>query len=466
MVRFSEDQVVKATLGRKIRNGAKLAYEAICTDTRSLIPGCLFVALVGERFDGHQFVAQAIRGGAAAAVVQRGQGLPAMPDSEFALFEVEDTLRALGGLARFHRCRFQLPVGAITGSNGKTTTKEMVHSILATRGPALKTEGNLNNEVGVPLTLFRLSPTDVAAVIELGMNRPGEIARLTAIAQPDAGLITAVHPAHLEGLGTLEGVANAKGELFRGLKAGAVAVVNLDDPLIVSQAEQSDVQMLSFGQHQWADVQLREVKLQPPDHLTCLIRYASREYPVRLAFVGEHNARNAAAAFAMASALGYQPQECVRGLETARPYPGRLRVLIAPGGVTVLDDSYNANPASMEAALETLGALAAGGRPVAVLGDMLELGAQEAREHRALGERSSRTAEVAAFFGPRSAEAYRAASRLGERAAHFLDLESLVAWLKPKLRAGDVVLVKASRGMRLERAVGALVGDPAAGEGH
>src|SRR6266851_3416007 len=398
MVRFSEDQVVKATLGRKIRNGAKLAYEAICTDTRSLIPGCLFVALVGERFDGHQFVAQAIRGGAAAAVVQRGQGLPAMPDSEFALFEVEDTLRALGGLARFHRCRFQLPVGAITGSNGKTTTKEMVHSILATRGPALKTEGNLNNEVGVPLTLFRLSPTDVAAVIELGMNRPGEIARLTAIAQPDAGLITAVHPAHLEGLGTL------------------VAVVNLDDPLIVSQAEQSDVQMLSFGQHQWADVQLREVKLQPPDHLTCLIRYASREYPVRLAFVGEHNARNAAAAFAMASALGYQPLECVRGLETARPYPGRLRVLIAPGGVTVLDDSYNANPASMEAALETLGALAAGGRPVAVLGDMLELGAQEAREHRALGERSSRTAEVAAFFGPRSAEAYRAASRLGERA--------------------------------------------------
>ncbi|HEX9508298.1 MAG TPA: UDP-N-acetylmuramoyl-tripeptide--D-alanyl-D-alanine ligase, partial [Myxococcales bacterium] len=413
-----------------------------------------------------QFVAQAIRGGAAAAVVQRGQGLPAMPDSEFALFEVEDTLRALGGLARFHRCRFQLPVGAITGSNGKTTTKEMVHSILATRGPALKTEGNLNNEVGVPLTLFRLSPTDIAAVVELGMNRPGEIARLTAIAQPDAGLITAVHPAHLEGLGTLEGVANAKGELFRGLKAGAVAVVNVDDPLIVSQAEHSDVQMLSFGQHQRADVQLREVKLQPPDHLTCLIRYASREYPVRLAFVGEHNARNAAAAFAMASALGYQPQECVRGLEAARPYPGRLRILIAPGGVTVLDDSYNANPASMQAALETLGALAAGGRPVAVLGDMLELGAQEAREHRALGERSSRTAEVAAFFGPRSAEAYRAASRLGERAAHFLDLESLVAWLKPKLRAGDVVLVKASRGMRLERAVGALVGDPAAGEGH
>ncbi len=208
MVRFSEDQVIKADLGRKIRSGAKLAYQAICTDTRSLIPGCLFVALVGERFDGHRFVAQAIHGGAAAAMVQRGKALPAMPTGEFALFEVEDTLRALGGLARFHRCRFQLPVGAITGSNGKTTTKEMVHSILTTRGPALKTEGNLNNEVGVPLTLFRLSPTDVAAAIEMGMNRPGEIARLTAIVQPDAGLITTVHPAHLEGLGTLEGVGS------------------------------------------------------------------------------------------------------------------------------------------------------------------------------------------------------------------------------------------------------------------
>jgi UDP-N-acetylmuramoyl-tripeptide--D-alanyl-D-alanine ligase len=464
-VRFSEDQVLQATLARRIHSGPQASYPAVSTDTRTITPGALFVALVGERFDAHDFLKDAVAAGAAAAVVQEGRPRPALP-RDFGVFEVKDTLQALGGLARYHRARFQIPVGAVTGSNGKTTTKEMVGAILATRGPALKTEGNLNNEVGVPLTLFRLEPSHVAAVIEMGMNRPGEIARLTAIARPDAGLITVVQAAHLKGLGSLEGVAAAKGELFHGLPGTATAVVNLDDPLIVAQAKASGARQLTFGRSPSADVHLAAVSPRGREGLEVEIRHEGRTHPVRLRFVGEHNAMNAAAAFALARALGYPAESCVRGLAEARPHARRLNVVEAAGGVTVVDDCYNANPASMAAALDTLRELARNGRPVAVLGDMLELGEGEASEHAALGERAAGAAKLCAFFGPRSAGGHqRARAALGDGAGHFTEVEPLLAWLRPRLSAGDVVLVKGSRGMRLERVVEALTG-ASGGGGH
>ncbi len=465
-VRFSDEQVVVATGGRRVRSGARAAYEAICTDTRKLSPGCLFVALQGERFDAHAFIGQAAAGGAAGAVIERGRAVPDAPE-DFALFEVPSTLEALGALARFHRKRFKVPVGAVGGSNGKTTTKEMVGAILAVRGPALKTEGNFNNEVGVPLTLFGLQPSHVAAVVELGMNHAGEMTRLARICLPDAALLTVVQPEHLEGLGSLAGVAEAEGELFRSLPPGGKAVVNLDDPLIVEQAMKANVAMVTFGRDVSAEVHLARTESLGRDGLVAHVRCGGQEYPVRLSFVGEHNAQNAVGAFALARALGYSPEECVQGLEAARPYARRLNVLDGGGGVTVVDDCYNANPASMGVALDTVRSLAApAGRAVAVLGDMLELGPGELEEHRALGERAASAVSLLALFGPRSAEGHRAAAALGERAAHFTEVDALVGWLRPQLRQGDVVLVKGSRGMKLERVVAALTGQAAGGGGH
>jgi UDP-N-acetylmuramoyl-tripeptide--D-alanyl-D-alanine ligase len=463
MARFTAQEILEATKAHTSAVGPG-NFSAVCTDTRALVPGALFVALEGERFDAHRFLGEAAKGGAAGAIVRRGKARAATPDG-FALFEVDSTLTALGALGLAHRRRFQKPLGAVGGSNGKTTTKEMVGAILATRGPALKTEGNFNNEIGVPLTLFRLEETHVAAVVELGMNHAGEMARLTAIAEPDAALLTVVQPEHLEGLGSLEGVARAEGELFLGLKASATAVVNLDDPLIVEQAKQSGARSLGFGRHPEAAVRLLSVEARGLDGLTATLRHAGMDHPVRLGFIGEHNAQNATGAFAMGLALGYRPEECVAGLEAARPYARRLNVLTAPGGVTVIDDCYNANPASMEAALATLQGLARNGRAIAELGDMLELGGGEDEAHRELGARAAALVQRVAFFGPRSASGAAAAKGItaGAESRHFTEVEPLVAWLKPELKSGDVVLVKGSRGMRLERVVAALTGHAAGG---
>jgi UDP-N-acetylmuramoyl-tripeptide--D-alanyl-D-alanine ligase len=458
---FTHAEVLAAT-GSRPAGTPPVVLEGVSTDSRTLAPGALFVALRGERFDAHAFLAEVAARGAAGAVVQLGHPRSAVPPG-FALYEVSDTLQALGALGRFHRRRFQLPLGAVGGSNGKTTTKEMVGAILALRGPALKTEGNLNNEVGLPLTLLRLRPQHVAAVVELGMNHPGEMGRLTRVAEPDAALITTIQPEHLEGLGSLEGVAEAEGELFASLAERGTAVVNLDDPHVTQQGARARGLRLGFGRAAAAEVRLAEATPRGKSGLGLVVETAGRRWPVSLGFVGKHNALNATGAFALAIALGYRPEECVQGLEAARPYARRLNVVEAAGGWTVVDDCYNANPASMAAALDTARTLAGTGRVVAVLGDMLELGAGEKDEHVALGERVSHVAGLAAFLGPRSA--WTAGAARGIESAHFLEVEDLWAWVRPKLRPGDLVLVKGSRGMRLERMVEKLTGVAASG-GH
>ena len=435
------------------------------------------MALKGDRFDGHTFLAEAASKGAVAAVVRKGTrrvwGLP--------LFEVDDTLRALGALAAFHRSRFSIPVAAVGGSAGKTTTKEMVAAILRTRGPALATEGNFNNEIGVPLTLLRLRSEHRAAVVELGMSTPGELQRITAMARPDAGVLTLVAAEHLEFLKDLDGVAEAEGELYRGLLPGSVAVVNADDARCLTQAERvaSGVKKVFFGKSAWADVRLSRVTgLGMEGQEICLegeewrggaergvrgVDLQLRRVTVRLGFVGEHNAMNAAAAAATALALSYTFEEISRGLSLARPYVHRSRVVAGAGGITILDDCYNASPASTEAALATLASLSVPGsaRAIAVLGDMLELGEAEEASHRALGRRACESGvSVAAFFGPRSSLAFKEFSSScssSSSSAHFTEIEPLLAWLRPRLHPGDTVLVKGSRGMKLERVVDALV---------
>jgi UDP-N-acetylmuramoyl-tripeptide--D-alanyl-D-alanine ligase len=432
------------------------------------------VALKGDRFDAHGFLVDAKAKGAGAAVVRKGTP----PVSGLPLFVVDDTLRGLGALAAFHRRRFSLPVAAVAGSNGKTTTKEMLAAILGTRGPALATEGNFNNEVGVPLTLFRLSREHEAAVVELGMSTPGELARLTEMAKPDVGVVTVIAEEHLAFLKDLSGVAEAEGELYRGLLPGSIAVVNADDARCVAQAERvaPGVKKVLFGKSPLADVRLagvtplgvegQKILLEGEEwgggagRLVSDAKLQLRRVEVALGFVGEHNAMNACAAAAVARSLSYSFEEISRGLSSARPYEHRSRVVAGAEGITILDDCYNASPASMEAALATLKTLVAAGgmegRAVAVLGDMLELGEAEEAAHRALGRRARNQVDLAAFFGPRSLSSFKEYLSSSLPSAHFTEIEPLVDWLRPRLRAGDILLVKGSRGMKLERVVEAL----------
>ena len=479
--RFSADDVLAACGARCLSRGSSGVFEGISTDTRTIAPGSLLVALKGERFDAHDFLTEAVAKGAAGAVVKRGAKLPASAGEGFALFEVDDTLAALGALARLHRDRFSIPIGAVAGSNGKTTTKEMAAAILRTRGAALSTEGNLNNEIGVPLTLLRLDPSHRAAVVELGMSNPGELARLTTIAKPTAGLVTVVAAEHLEFLKDLEGVAEAEGELYRGLPEGAIAVVNADDPRCMAQAERvgPGVKRILFGRSSEADVRLLRVtplglegqeillegeegdagagrRLRGGNLQRSIVRRS-----VRLSFVGEHNAMNAAAAAALARAFSFTLEEIAIGLSAARPFAHRSKVVTTASGLVLLDDCYNANPSSMAAALRMLRALVGKGRAAAVLGDMLELGASERAEHQALGRSAAGVADLVAFFGPRSEGAFEAARAAGlpvDRTAHFTEVDPLLAWLRPRLSVGDTLLVKGSRGMKLERVVDALTG--------
>ncbi|MCI0572187.1 MAG: UDP-N-acetylmuramoyl-tripeptide--D-alanyl-D-alanine ligase [Myxococcaceae bacterium] len=464
-VTFTPAELLEATSGQLLGD-APSVLTGVSTDTRTLVPGSLFVALVGEKYDAHRFLAEAAVRGAALAVVQRGRERPGAP-AGLPLLEVGDTLVALGALGRLHRRRFRIPVGAVTGSNGKTSTKEMVAAILGTRGPALKTHGNLNNEVGVPLTLFGLAPEHRSAIVEMGMNHLGEIDRLTRIAEPDAGLVTVVQPVHTEGVGGIDGVARAKGELFHALSQGGTAVVNLDDARIVAQAATSGRRQLTFGTDARADVRLLSAEPRAADGQQVRLSFHGVEHAFLLGFLGAHNAMNAAGAAALALALGFTPEECLAGLTAARPWAGRLNLKQGLHGVQVLDDCYNANPGSMAAGLTTLKGLAGEGRAVVVLGDMLELGEEEAHAHEELGLKAAGVARVAAFFGPRSAAGAAAARRtLGTDAAHFTDVDALLDWLTPRLTAGDTVLVKASRGMRLERVVAGLTGTAAATGSH
>lgn len=457
--RFSLVEIAAATKG--VLRGAPqdLVVEGVSTDSRALPPGALFVALRGERFDGHAFLEQARQRGATAALVAADAELS---EASLPLVVVADTLEALGALARLHRERFpELPVAAITGSNGKTTTKELAAAALEEAfGSVLRTQGNLNNEIGVPLTLFGLGPDHRAAVIEMGMNQPGEIGRLTAIARPTAGLVTCVHAVHLAGLGTLEGVAKAKGELFHGLGPEATAVANFDDPLVLAEARASGRPLLTFG-GPGADVALLRILSHDADGLAFeLSIHGGPARQLRLPLVGLHNAGNACAALALGLALGGDEDRLLAGLEKAEGFARRLERKAAPGGITVLDDCYNANPTSTLAALSTAGEIA-GGRILAVLGDLRELGDEEERGHRQVGEAAAKLGVAGLVaFGPLArgiASSAEAAGLPAESILHTESPEEAVDWLRARMRPGDLILCKGSRGVRLERVVDPLV---------
>lgn len=430
--------------------GVDATFHSVCTDTRMLEPGALYVALRGERFDGHDFIAQADEKGAAAALVARSVA------TRLPVITVADTRLALGQLARYWRGQFSIPVVGITGSNGKTTVKNMLAAILSKRGDTLATVGNLNNDIGMPLTLLKLRATHQYAVIEMGMNHPGEIDYLTHICRPTVALITNAAPAHLAGLGSVGGVAQAKGEIFGGLPDDGTAIVNADDAFRDFWCGlAAPRKVLSFGMDNEATV--RAEYTAAPGAANVRIRTPEGDIAVALKLIGRHNALNAAAAACAARAVGANAAQIRAGLESLQPAPGRLEIKRGSTGATIIDDTYNANPASVAAALDVLAEFP--GERVAVLGDMGELGESAASAHAEIG-RKAREAGVARLFavGVLGAETVKA---FGAGARHFADRQALADALRATLRADTTVLVKGSRSAGMEMVVTALTGETA-----
>ncbi len=439
------DEAARAMGGR--RHGAPVQFSGVTTDSRKVSAGDLFVALKGERFDGNEYVAEALGRGAVAAVTSRLVEAPGpLPQ-----VVVGDTRAALGRLAAQWRARFALPLVALTGSNGKTTVKEMLASILAAhcgeRSMVLATEGNLNNDIGMPLTLLRLREVHRYAVIEMGMNHEGEIDYLTRLAQPSVALVNNAQRAHVGILGSVEAIARAKGEIYAGLKASGVAVVNVDDPFAgYWMGLNPGRRTVSFGLGEGAQVR---ATLDGPE---LRIVTPADAFAVRLQVAGEHNVRNALAACAAAHALEIPPHDIQDGLNHFGGVPGRLQRRRGRSGSMVIDDSYNANPESMKAAVGVL-ALEPG-RRVFVMGDMGELGAGAAQMHAEVGA-FAKTAGIDALLalGVASRDAAQA---FGAGARHFDDPARLIEEAGHEAARGATLLVKGSRFMQMERVADAL----------
>lgn len=427
--------------------GPDTRFAGISTDTRTLVADNLFIALVGPRFDGHDYLDQAQAKGAAAAAVSR----PMI--SQLPLLQVTDTLQALGRLARHWRDRFSIPVIGVTGSNGKTTVKEMLAAILGCRGAVLATKGNLNNDIGVPLTLAGLNQTHRGAVVEMGANHGGEIEYLTQLTRPTVGIVTNAGPAHLEGFGSLEGVARAKGELFAGLDADAVAVINADDRFAGLWRELAqDRQTLSFGLESPADISAR-YRVQM-DGTALELHTPQGSIDLKLPLLGRHNLINALGATAAALAAGADLEQVREGLESLTGVSGRLQRQPRRDGGLVIDDTYNANPASLRAAIDVLREFP--GERWLVFGDMAELGDSTAALHAEVGAYAEQAGIDRLFtLGEYAAHAARA---FGMRAQSFQDFDALMDALQADLAPAITVLVKGSRRMGMERVVQALTG--------
>src|SRR3990167_3819924 len=431
--------------------GRDCAFDAVSSDSRAIRPGQLFVALSGPRFDGHDYLAEVAAKGAVAALVERevaGSPLPQLL--------VSDTRLALGQLGALKRRAFGGPVVAITGSSGKTTVKEMLASILRVglRGPVLATRGNLNNELGVPLTLLELAAEHVAAVIELGANHVGEIAYTVGLTQPQVVIITNAGSAHVGEFGGPEKIVQAKGEILEGLSDSGVAVLNLDDrAFAIWQQRAQGRAVSSFAlRNSAADVYASELARDARGCSAFTLHCASGQARIQLNLLGEHNVANALAAAAAAQALGLAPAAIKAGLESLQPVKGRAVAQIAANGLRVIDDSYNANPASVCAAIDILTGFP--GRRVLVLGDIGELGEWAEQGHRQVGSYAAGKVDALYAVGPLTAYAV---AEFGAAARHFADQAGLIAALQGE-RGDTTLLIKGSRSAAMEKVVAALCG--------
>ncbi len=449
--------LVAATGGRlRPGRGRSPLFSRVSIDSRTVGQGELFVAIKGPRFDGHDFLAAAAERGAAAALVHREapapEGLP--------LVHVEDTTKALAALARYRRQQASIPVVAVTGSAGKTTTKEMTAALLSRKGSVLKTEGNLNNQYGLPLTLLRLVPEHRHAVLELGMSAAGELRELSLLARPDVAIITMVAPVHLEFFASVEAIADAKAEILEGLGPGGLAVLNGDDPRLrrIGEAFRSRGGKVAwFGRDRAYDASAENWR-GTVHGMRFDLRLGGKTLDVALPLAGPHFLSNFLAAALSAHHLGLTPEEIAETALEMKAASHRGQVLRLGQRVTVLDDSYNSNPAAVEAAVAALD-MAAPGRRVAVLGDMLELGSKGPELHRETGRHVAGKLDAMVGVGSLGAhflEGAREAGLSAEALIAYPDSPSAASGVATFVRPGDAVLVKGSRGMRMEQVVEAL----------
>lgn len=453
MIRMDVRTIAEITGGHLMQNGASVELQGFSTDSRSLQPGELFIPLRGDNFDGHDYMNQAIQNGAAACLSEEMIGGLLVP-----VIKVNDTLKALGDLAAAMRRQFAGPVVGITGTSGKTTCKEMLAAILESTGPGLKSAGNFNNLIGVPLTLFGLQPEHQWAVIEMGMSERGEISRLAEIAKPNIGMITNIGAGHLENFDGISGVARAKGELFISLPSDGVALINADDPEVCQLPVANGVKRVLFGTDSKADIKAENIS----GHNGCVSFDLVIEREVErvvMPLPGRHNVGNALAAAAAASVLGVGLKPIVRGLQAFKPCPGRMELIVLPEDIVVLDDSYNANPLSVHAALDALHDLDSAGSRIAILADMLELGPTGPELHHHIGTLAAERVDWLFTYGALAEEIARGAVESGlsqEKVVRAKNHDELAASLLEILQSGDRVLIKGSRGMRMEKIIAAL----------
>ncbi|MCB1843887.1 MAG: UDP-N-acetylmuramoyl-tripeptide--D-alanyl-D-alanine ligase [Halioglobus sp.] len=439
---------LEGVLGARL-SGPDASISSVSCDSRRLARGELFVALQGERFDGHAYLADVAAAGAAGAIVSRPQAV-ALPQ-----LVVADTRRALGLLGAFNRSLFRGPLVGITGSSGKTTAKNMIRSVLAQRGETLATEGNFNNEIGVPLTLLRLEPAHAFAVVEMGAGKAGDVAWLCEIGRPTVSVLLNAQAAHLETFGkTIDDVAAAKGEIFDGLDAGNVAVINADQTYAAQWRKRAGrARVLDFGLQQPAAISASAINVRGVEGVSFTASTPAGDIAIRLSLPGRHNVANALAATAVGLACDLSLTEIRNGLEALRPVAGRLCAHAAPTGATVIDDCYNANPGSVRAAIDILAACT--GRRTLVLGAMLELGPDSPRMHREIGE-YAKSAGIERFWGVGPA-LQPAVEGFGAAGRWFADRDALLAAVQGELGADDTLLVKGSRSAGMEQVLQGLL---------
>jgi UDP-N-acetylmuramoyl-tripeptide--D-alanyl-D-alanine ligase len=456
---FHAAELARVTGGRLLRPSIR-PIRGAAVDSRLVRPGELFVALPGERTDGHRFIADAAAAGAAAIMVTReptAEALAALGDA--AVILVSDGVAALGAAASAWRRRFSPTVVGVTGSIAKTSAKEAIATVLSETLLTLRNEANLNNEIGLPLTLLRLGPEHQAAVLEMGMYTGGEIADLARIAQPGIGVVTAVQGVHLSRIGTIGAVERAKGELVEALPSDGWAILNADDARVARMRARTRARVLTYGLGPGADIGATSIRSAGLDGMRFVLELPGARLPAAIPMLGRLSVHNALAAAAVGVSVGQPGEAIVAGLARGWSAPHRVAV-VRLGDVTIVDDTYNASPGSVRAALELLCDLP--GRRVAVLGEMLELGSESASGHLGVGEAAAAAAELLVVVGPGArgiAEGARAAGMAPTAVIECADRAAARSALFERLQPGDVVLVKASRGVELDVLVDSLAAD-------
>ena len=456
-------QILKATNGNLVNSSHKdlmnLSFSDICIDSRIINKESFFVAIAGENHDGHKFISDVIKKGIKGILLEEEKLHNLQIQDNILCVSVKDTTNALGDLASFWRRERNVYVAAITGSNGKTSTKEMLAQVLSQKYNTLKNVGNLNNHIGLPMTLLKLNENHEWAVVEMGMNHPGEIDYLTKISEPDIGIITNVGPAHLEGVMTIDGVVNAKGELIEGLKSDAIAILNADDPAFPKLKNKASCDVLSFGINNNANISARSIT-QKKNCCSFDLILPHEEVQVNLPTPGAFMVSNALAAACAAFHLKLSANEIKKGLETFNPVAGRLNIVTNKEQVNIIDDTYNANPASMDAAFQTLCELKGKNTGFLIVGDMFELGENSNELHEQTGENAAKKGIDKIYATGSFADAFikgALSAGINKKNVRTDTKANIISELKTKLKPGDWVLVKGSRAMGMETIVSALL---------